>query len=97
MESPEKFSFSEVYEYILSGNYPPSCSMNYKRSLRRKANKFKIYNGQLYYIGNQEKRKGVTVSKTSTSRLVIEKKEEQQRLLKTIHEDGHLGMTVVTI
>ena len=54
MESPEKFSFSEVYEYILSGNYPPSCSMNYKRSLRRKANNFKIYNGQLYYIGNQE-------------------------------------------
>ena len=86
----EKFSYSEVFEYIKFGRYPPESTSKYKRSLRRKANNFRVHEGRLYYIGNQETRK--QKSAKSVQRLVIETEEEQQRLISAVHEDGHLGM-----
>ena len=49
---------------------------NYKRSLRRKAANFKVEEGRLYYIGNQEKRPGVK-QPTDVRRIVVESEEEQ--------------------
>ena len=39
-----------VYEYIISLKYPVSCSENRKRAIRRKAKKFQVKDGVLYYI-----------------------------------------------
>ena len=50
-----KFSYDEVHTYLTSGKYPTDCDKNYKRSLRREAANFKVEEGRLYYIGNQEK------------------------------------------
>ena len=39
-----------VYEYIISSKYPYSCSENRKRTIRRKAKKFRVKDGILFYI-----------------------------------------------
>ena len=48
-----KFSYGVVHTYLSSGEYPPDCDKNYKRSLRRKAANFKVEEGRLYYVGNE--------------------------------------------
>ena len=54
MAEDSKFSHGEVHTYPTSGEYPTDCDKNYKRSLRRKAANFKVEEGRLYYIVNQE-------------------------------------------
>ena len=87
-----KFTYSEVHTYITSGLYPEDSDSNYKRSLRRKAANFKVEDGKLYYIGNQEKRPGTKAKSPKDRRLVVESEEEQKRIIRLIHEEAHLGM-----
>lgn len=90
MAEDSKFSYSEVHTYLTSGEYPPDCDKNYKRSLRRKAANFKVEEGRLYYIGNQEKRPGVK-QPTDVRRIAVESEEEQKRIIRLIHDEAHLG------
>ena len=53
MAKDSKFSYGEVHTYLISGEYPPDCDKNYKRSLRRKAANFKVEEGRLYRCGTQ--------------------------------------------
>ena len=78
--SDDKF----VYTYRTTGEYPPDSDKNYKRSLRRKAGNFRVEDGRLYYIGNQEKRSG-KAPPTDVKRMVVETEEEQRRIIKLIH------------
>ncbi len=43
--------------YLTSGEYPPSCSKNEKRSIRRKADKLVVRSGEVFY-----KKRGIEVS-----------------------------------
>ena len=88
MAEDSKFSYGKVHTYLTSGEYPPDCDKNYKRSLRRKAANFKVEEGRLYYIGNQEKRPGVK-QPTDIKRIVME--SEEQRRIRLTHNEAHLG------
>ena len=90
MAEVSKFSYGEVHTYLTSGEYPQDCDKNYKRSLRRKAANFKVEEGRLYYIGNQEKKPGVK-QPTEVRRIVVESEEEQRRIISLIHDEAHLG------
>ena len=92
MAEESKFTFDEVHTYLTSGEYPPDCDKNYKRSLRRKAANFKEEEGRLYYIGNQEKRPRVKDSDSNdVRRIVVESDEEQRRIIRLVHDEAHLG------
>lgn len=39
-----------VVDYLTTGEYPSGCSENQKRSIRRKAEKFEVTDGELFYI-----------------------------------------------
>ena len=58
------------------------ATINYRRCLRKKANKFTIIEGRLFYIGN----KG-----NDELRLVVSDPVERAKIVKAIHEQGHLG------
>ena len=87
-QSQYKFLYGEVHSYLTVGEYPPDSDKNYKRSLRRKAANFKVEEGRLFYIGNQEKRPGVN-QPTDVKRLVVESEVEQKRII------SHLNVCVV--
>ena len=38
-----------AYLYITTGSYPDGCSANRKRSIRNKAKRFKLREGELHY------------------------------------------------
>ena len=58
------------------------ATINYRRCLRKKANKFTIIEGRLFYIGN----KG-----NDELRLVVSDPVERAKIVRAIHEQGHLG------
>ena len=39
----------EVYLYMTKKTYPDGCLLNRKRQIRKKAEKFEIVDGELYY------------------------------------------------
>ena len=39
----------QAYVYVTDKTYPESCSENLKRVIRRKAKKFSVWDGELYY------------------------------------------------
>ena len=82
-------NYGEVHTYLSSGEYSPDCDKNYKRSLGRKAANFKVEEGRLYYIGNQEKRPGVK-QRTDVRRIVVESEEEQRRIIRLIFDKAIL-------
>ena len=50
----------EVYVYITEHRYPPSSTEARKRCIRRKASKFAVHDGELYF--KKKKKKGKEVS-----------------------------------
>ena len=46
-----KFSFGEVFNYIIHGRYPEGVSKSDKNALRRRAKFFRVNDKDLYYIG----------------------------------------------
>ena len=41
---------NQAAAYLLSGSYPDGCGDNMKRSIRRKANKLSIRNGEVFHL-----------------------------------------------
>ena len=50
MSDKEDQLLEGVVHYISTGEYPSGCSENQKRSIRRKAKKFQIKDGELFYM-----------------------------------------------
>ena len=44
-----------VYEYLMKNEYPKDCTATKKRQIRKKAEKFRIEEGELIYISNNGK------------------------------------------
>ncbi len=44
-----------VYNYLSEGRYPVEASADKKRSVRRKAKKFAVKNGELFYLKKVKK------------------------------------------
>ena len=88
-----------IYFYLTDERkYQENCSKNHQRCIRRKAKNFivkegtvhthicpciTVHEGRLYYIGHGQQH-----------RLVIESNKEKHRIIKSIHEDGHLGKSI---
>ncbi len=81
----EKFSFEEIFEYLACGQYPPGADKPYKHGLRKRSKFFAHEEGRLYYLGGKKKQ-GAT-----GRRLVVMDVGERQRIISTIHDNGHLG------
>ena len=96
MAEDSKFSYGEVHTYLTLGEYPPDVDKNYERSLRRKAANFRVEDGRLYYIGNQERRPGMK-QPTDVRRTVVESEEEQRRIIRLIHDEAHLGKHAIIV
>ena len=63
-----------------------------RESLCRIAKNFTVKTGRLYCLGNQKRK-----TATATHRLVIELEEEKEQILRTVHEDGHLGKSNMSV
>ena len=74
--------YSAIFEYVTNALYPSDVSKEYKRGLRKRAAFFSVEAGHLYYVGGKTKQR---------PRMVIEKEEDQLKIVKTVHEEGHLG------
>ena len=61
MESEERDQelVEQAYSYITTSTYPPECTENRKRVIRKKAKKFELKDGELYY---KQKQKGKVFS-----------------------------------
>ena len=83
--SASKYSNSAIFEYVTNALYPSDVSKEYKRGLRKRAHSAAFFSaevGHLYYVGGKTKQR---------QRMVIEKEEDQLNVVKTVHEEGHLG------
>ena len=88
-----------VYLYLTEGIYPSGVTVNQKRSIRKKARKFKMLNGELFYLNGRSCKSKVNVNdmlyrcsninilQTPVEVRYIRNKEEQQRILKACHLD----------
>ncbi|KAL5497543.1 hypothetical protein EMCRGX_G014031 [Ephydatia muelleri] len=77
----------EAYQYLRRKSYPAGASEGRKRCIRRKAAKFVLKNGELFF-------KKMNKGKESEIRYVVNT-EEQQRILHGCHNDptaGHMGV-----
>eukprot|EP00731_Ephydatia_muelleri_P030725 Em0022g239a len=77
----------EAYQYLRRKSYPAGASEERKRCIRRKAAKFVLKNGELFF-------KKMNKGKESEIRYVVNT-EEQQRILHGCHNDptaGHMGV-----
>ncbi len=86
----EKYTFAEIFEYLLHGQYPVEADKSYKHGLRKRCKFFTQEAGRLYYIGGERKGKA-TAADSNARRLVVISKEERQRIIRSIHDEGHLG------
>ena len=39
----------EAYRYITTKTYPPGCTANKKRTIRKKSQKFEVRDGEIFY------------------------------------------------
>ncbi len=67
--------------------YPEYADKKQKNSLRKRAKFFVMLDSKLHYIGGSGHSK-----KPPIPRLIIESKKEQVRLIKIIHDQGHLAI-----
>ncbi len=81
----QKYSFEEIFDYLTCGHYPPGADKQYKHGLRKRSNFFAHEEGRLFYLGGKNKQ-GAT-----ERRLVVMDVGERQRIISTIHDNGHLG------
>ncbi len=79
------YSFEEIFDYLTCGHYPPGADKQYKHGLRKRSNFFAHEEGRLFYLGGKN-RQGAT-----ERRLVVMDVGERQRIISTIHDNGHLG------
>ena len=70
---------SAIFEYVTN------ALKEYKRGLRKRAAFFSAEAGHLYYVGSKSRKA------KQRPRIVIEKEEVQLKIVKTVHEEGHLG------
>ena len=61
MESEERDQelVEQAYSYITTSTYPPECTENRKKVICKKAKKFELEDGELYY---KQKQKGKVFS-----------------------------------
>ena len=78
----ERYSFCEIANYLLYGTYPAGANKAAKSGLRKRSKFFSMEGGHLHYVGGKIKK---------NPRLVVQSVDEQQRLVKTIHDTAHLG------
>ena len=76
-----KYTFSEIYDYVVHKTYPSHAHKLYKHGLRKRSKFFTADGGRLYYIGGKGSEK---------PRLVVESAEER-RIIGSIHDQAHLG------
>jgi hypothetical protein len=75
--------YQVIYDYLSSKKYPDKCDENKNRSIRRKAQKFSLKNGVLFYS-----------SKAECEKEWIPDKQRQQQNIQASHGDklgGHFG------
>ena len=75
-------SFSDIANYLSHGTYPAGADEATKSSLRKRSKFFTMEGGHLHYVGGKVKQ---------NPRLVVQSMDEQQRLIKTIHDTAHIG------
>ena len=75
-------SFSDIANYLSHSTYPAGADKFAKCSLRKRSKFFTMEGGHLHYVGGKVKK---------NPRLVVQSVDEQQRLVKTIHDTAHLG------
>lgn len=81
----ETSTYDEVFYYLRDNKYPDDFMKDQKRNLRKKAQKFALDNGALFYIG---------MGKNDLPRRWVYNKDEQQKILAACHSDklaGHFG------
>jgi hypothetical protein len=74
--------YAALFNYKKNGCYPEGYDKKNKRALRKRAKAFVVDGSHLHYVGP----KG-----TDSPRLVVEKKEEQVKILSRTHDISHLG------
>jgi hypothetical protein len=80
----EKNAYDEIFNYICDGSYPSGAEKDQKRNLRKKAEKFVLKDGALFYVGKSN----------SQPRRWVYGVEEQKQILTACHADklaGHFG------
>ena len=58
-QAEENDLVEDVYIYLTEGKYPVDCAANRKRVIRRKAEKFRVRNGELFYIKKKSRKVNV--------------------------------------
>ena len=78
-EESEKYS-SEMFDYLVHRKYAPDADKVYKHGLRKRSRFFVHEEGRLYYVGGGK----------AVKRLVVIGAEERERIVSSIHDEGHL-------
>lgn len=80
----ETKAYNEIFNYLRDNEYPIDFLKDQKRNLRKKALKFVLEDGALFFIGQ---RKG-------EPKRWVHCQEEQQKIMKACHSEklaGHFG------
>ena len=80
----ETKTYNEVFNYLRDNEYPIDFSKDQKRNLRKKALKYVLEDGALYFIGQ----------KKGEPKRWVHCQDEQQKILRACHSDklaGHFG------
>lgn len=88
-EENEEVLVEQVYAYLTHSQYPAACDKNQKRVIRKKATRFVVRDGELYY-------KLLKKNKVVGTVRYIQSKSERRKILNACHVDptsGHLGVT----
>ena len=67
--------YNQVFYYLRDNQYPEGCTKDQKRNLRKKAQKFILDDGALFFVANEN----------SPPKRWVHNKEEQERVLHACH------------
>ena len=76
--------YNQVFQYFRDNQYPEGWTKDQKRNLRKKAQKFFLDDGALFFVANEN----------SEPKRWVHDKEEEERILHACHSDklaGHFG------